>query len=66
MDRMAGVGRRIFALAAPILDDLGQSDAVRQGMQAVQGYDQLRKGVMDADHYVKGHAERIAAADTFF
>ncbi len=60
---MAGVGRRIFALAAPILDDFGQSDIVGKGMQAIQGYDNLRKNVADADDYVRGHASRIASAD---
>jgi hypothetical protein len=65
MDRMAGVGRKMFALAAPILDDFGQSGAVDKGMRAVQGYDNLRKGVVDADGYARGHASRIASADLF-
>ena len=65
MDRMAGVGRRMFALAAPILDDFGQSEIVGKGMQAIQGYDNLRKSVVDADGYVRGHASRIASADLF-
>ena len=65
MDRMAGLGRRAFALAAPILDDLGQGGAVAQGMKAIQGYDQLRDGVMEADSRVRGHARRIASADLF-
>ena len=65
MDRVAGIGRRMFALAAPILDDFGQSEAVGKGMQAIQGYDNMRKQVMDADGYVKGHANRIASADLF-
>ena len=65
MDRMAGLGRRAFALAAPILDDLGQGGMVAQGARAVQGYDQLRDGVMEADSRVRGHARRIASADLF-
>ena len=65
MDRMAGLGRRAFALAAPILDDIGQSGAVAQGMKAIQGYDSLRDGVMEADSRVRGHATRIASADLF-
>ena len=65
LDKVAGIGRRVFALAAPILDDLGQSDIVKQGMQAVQGYDQMRDNVMSADTNIRGHAKRIASADIF-
>ena len=65
MDRMAGLGRRAFALAAPILDDLGQGGAVSSGMKAIQGYDQLRDNVMQVDSNVRGHARRIASADLF-
>ena len=65
MDRMAGLGRRAFALAAPILDDLGQGQAVDAGKRAIQGYDQLRDGVMEADSRIGGHARRIASAELF-
>ena len=65
MDRMAGIGRRAFALAAPILDDLGQGGVVQAGMKAVQGYDEVRDGVMQADSRVRGHARRIASAELF-
>ena len=65
MDKLAGLGRRAFALAAPILDDLGQGDVVQAGMKAVQGYDEVRDGVMQADSRVRGHARRIASAELF-
>ena len=65
MDRMAGIARRGLALAAPILDDLGQGGAVAQGMKAIQGYDNLRDGAMAVDSQVRGHARRIASADLF-
>ena len=65
MDKLAGLGRRAFALAAPILDDIGQGGAVQAGMKAVEGYDQLRDGVMQADSKVRGHARRIASAELF-
>ncbi len=64
-DRAAGIGRRIFSLAAPILSDMGADEAIQSGMKAVQGYDSLRKGVMDADQYARGHASRIDSADIF-
>ena len=65
MDKLAGLGRRAFALAAPILDDLGQGGVVQAGMKAVQGYDEVRDGVMQADSRVRGHARRIASAELF-
>jgi hypothetical protein len=65
MDRAAGIGRRKFALAAPILDDMGQSDAVQTGMKPVQHYDNMRGAVMDVDEQVRSHGKRIASANIF-
>ena len=65
MDKLAGLGRRAFALAAPVLEDLGQGGVVQAGMKAVQGYDEVRDGVMQADSRVRGHARRIASAELF-
>ena len=65
IDRAAGIGRKIFSLAAPILDDLGQGDAIQRGVKAFQGYDDARRQVLDVDQQVRGHAQRIAAADIF-
>ena len=65
MDSLAGVGRKALALAAPIMDDFGQGELVRHGVRALQGYDTIKKGVVDADDYARGHAARIAEADLF-
>ena len=65
IDRLAGIGRRAFALAAPIMDDFGQGETVKKGMQAASGYDKIRKSVMDADSYAREHAGRIDKADLF-
>ncbi len=65
MDRAAGIGRRIFSLAAPVLQDFGADEAIQHGMKAIQSYDTLRKSAMDADAYTRGHASRIASADIF-
>ena len=65
MDRAAGIGRRVFSLAAPIMSDMGADEAIQQGVKAFQGYDSLRNSVMDADAYTRGHASRIASADIF-
>ena len=57
VDRLAGIGRRAFSAISPILDDFGVSTT--QGVRAIKNYDQLRHGVMEADHYARGHAARI-------
>ena len=65
VERAAGIGRRVFQQVAPILDDLGQGEAVRQGMRAIQGYDTLRGQVMDVDEQVRKYGSRIGSADLF-
>lgn len=62
IDRLAHVGRRAFGFVAPILEDLGASGAIDRGVKAIAGYDQLRQGVMEADQYARGHAQRLDAA----
>ncbi len=57
VDRLAGIGRRAFSAISLILDDFGVSTT--HGVRAIKNYDQLRHGVMEADHYARGHAARI-------
>ena len=64
-DRLAGVGRKIWSLATPALEDIGAGDVVQQGVKAIQGYDSLRKNVMDTDSRIRQHADRFAEADIF-
>jgi hypothetical protein len=65
MDQVAGVGRRMFSLAAPFLQDLGHGDLVDQGMQYVQNYDNIRHQAMNIHDNVTGHARRINDAEIF-
>ena len=65
MDSLAGVGRKALALAAPILDDFGQGEFVKQGVQVLGGYDAIKQGLVEADQYARGHGRRIADADLF-
>ena len=65
MDAVARVGRKTFALGAPILEDVGQSDVVRQGAKAFGRCDNARRTVVDANGYARGHARRINDADLF-
>lgn len=66
LERAAGVGKRLFALAAPILDEFGQGEAISQGMKAIEGYDRLRQGVMDADTTARRLARGVDQADIFY
>ena len=66
LDRVAGVTKKLFALATPALQDLGVDDKViRSGVRAIGGYDNLRSQVQDVDEVVRGHAKRFADADLF-
>ena len=65
VERAAGIGRKVFSTIVPILDDLGQGDAVKQGMKVFQGYDQVRGQIMDIDDSIRRHASRIGSADLF-
>ena len=65
MDKFAGVGRKLFSLATPMLEDFGQQDAVRRGVQAIGQYDKLRGQVLDVDQRARQHASRFADADIF-
>ena len=66
VERAAGIGRRIFASVAPILEDLGQGQAIEGGMKAIRGYDALRQGVMGVDANVRRHASRVGNAELFY
>ena len=58
--------RDSFSTIAPILEDLGQRQAVEGGMKAIQGYDSLRQSVQDVDANVRRHASRVGNADLFY
>lgn len=66
LDRVAGIGKKLFALATPALQDLGVDDRmIRSGVKAIGGYENLRNQVQDVDEVVRGHVKRFADADIF-
>lgn len=65
MDKGVSIGRKAFSAIAPILDELGASQYVDQGMKAIKGYDALRGQVSEIDDNVRRHASRIGQADLF-
>ena len=66
VERAAGIGKRIFSTIAPILEDLGQRQAIEGGMKAIQGYDSLRQNVQDVDANVRRHASRVGNAELLY
>ena len=64
-DTLARVGRKLFSLAAPALEDIGAGEVVKHGVRALGQYDDLKGKVMDVDAKVRGHAGRFADADIF-
>ena len=64
-DKLAGIGRRAFATLAPVLEDFGQGEVVKQGVKAIGAYDRMRKNVFDADSYARMRGGQIADAQIF-
>ena len=61
-DRYAQLFRRGLSAAAPMLQDLGASDALGSGVKALQSYDTARKQVMDVNEKGRSYYDRIAKA----
>ena len=62
IDSYAGLARKGLSAAAPLLQELGGGEALGQGVKALQGYDSVRKQVMDVDERGRGHYDRISKA----
>ena len=64
-DKAANIGRNIYRTLAPILSEFGQTQALDQGMKAIQGYDALRGQVMEADSTARRLARGVDQAQIF-
>ena len=65
MDRGAGIFKRLFSLATPMLEDFGQGDLVRRGIQGIDQYNQLRNRVTDIDRQARAYGNTIDSANIF-
>ena len=65
MDRAANIGKRLFSLAMPALQDLGQEDLIQGGIQAISRYNDVRGKAVDLHRNMSAYGQAIDAADIF-
>ena len=64
-NQIAGIGRRIFSLSVPMLQDLGQGGLIQKGGQVFRDYDNLKSQVSNVDSKLRGHGTRFDDANLF-
>ena len=64
-DRAAGIGKRIFSLATPILNDIGGGDIIKSGVNAIGEYDKFRSQVSNVNQKALGYGRDIDQANIF-
>ena len=65
MDRAATIGKRLFSLAMPALQDLGQDDLIQGGIQAIGRYNDLRSQASNLNRNLSAYGQAADAADIF-
>ena len=65
MDRAANIGKRLFSLAMPALQDLGQDDLIQGGIRAIGNYNDTRAQATRFNRNISAYGQAIDAADIF-
>ena len=65
IDRGAGIFKRLLSAATPMLQDFGGDDFIKQGVGAIDQYNQLKGKVRDVDSRVRGYGSQIDSANIF-
>ena len=65
MDRAANIGKRLFSLAMPALQDLGQDELIQGGVQAIGRYNDLRSQAKVIDRNLSAYGQAADSADIF-
>ena len=65
MDRAAGIGKRLFSLAIPALQDMGQDDLIQGGIQAIGKYNDVRSHAKGIDRNLSAYGRAADSADIF-
>ena len=65
VDRGAGIFKRLLSAATPMLQDIGGDDLIKQGVGAIDQYNQLRSKVRDVDSRVRGYGNQMDSANIF-
>ena len=65
MDRAANIGKRLFSLAMPALQDLGQDHVVQGGIEAISRYNDVRSKTQQLNRNMSAYGQAVDAADIF-
>ena len=65
MDKAANVGKRLFSLAMPALQDMGQDDLIQGGIQAIGRYNDIRSQTQHLHKNISAYGQAIDSADIF-
>ena len=60
-DRGAGIVRKMFSLATPMLND----NMIKSGVDAIGKYDNLKSNISDLDQKARGYGRNIDQANIF-
>ena len=63
VDRGAGIMRKMFSLATPMLDDFGGGDLIKKGVDVIGKYDKFKSQVSDIDTRARGYASTVDQAN---
>ena len=66
MDRAANIGKRLFSLAIPALQDMGQGDLIQGGISAIGKYNDIRSQTKRFDRNISAYGQAADAADIFY
>ena len=66
MDRAANIGKRLFSLAVPALQNLGQDDLIQGGISAIGKYNDIRSQTKRFDRNISAYGQAADAADIFY
>ena len=65
IDRGAGIMRKMFSLATPMLDDFGGGDVIKKGIDTIGKYDQFKSQVSDIDQRARKYGSTVDQANIF-
>ena len=63
VDRGAGIMRKLFSLASPMLENIKQGDIIKTGVNAIDNYDRLKSRVSDIEQKARGYASTVDQAN---
>ena len=65
MDRAANISKRLFSLALPALQEMGQDELIQGGISAISRYNDIRSQAKVLDRNISAYGQAADAADIF-